>query len=418
MLAVPARARIAPLGSVGAPANVVAFGVFVWWVWHHVHRDREEPRQSQPVRRVTLALLFVMLVVYRHAMMQPVVSDEIMPADSGLIRFVAVMGIVLAASDGIRSLDRLHLLLDRMAIGAGLVALLALVQVATGELWVDQFILPGLTDIDPAGTLIARGAFLRPSGTSVHPIEFGAVLSMLLPIALTSARLAAAGRVFWPWFRVAVILLAVMLSFSRTTLICTALVLLVLAPRWSPRVRWTAGVSGMIGFGIAAIAVPGLAGTIRGLFQGASDDPSVQSRTAGYGYALEMFSHNPWLGRGYGTFIPRYYIFDNGFLQFTMETGVIGVFFLLLLLITAMVSAWKAEHLLRRRADQEMARAILAGALAGALSIGFFDLFAFPQAAGCLALMIGLAGCVYRLARLEEAAFREDKPRMAPAESP
>lgn len=412
MLAVPARAMVAPLGSVGAPANIVAFGVFVWWVWHHVHRSNTEPRQPQPVRRVTLALLLLMLVVYRHAMTQPIMGDEVMPADSGIIRFIAVMGIVLAASDGVTSLDRLHVLLNRLAIGAGAIALLALLQVATGQLWVDRVALPGLTVNNPSDALIARGAFVRPSGTSTHPIEFGAVLSMLLPLAIGRAR-TVAGRSFWPWFRVVTILLAVLLSFSRTALICTAITLLVIAPLWSRRFRWIAGVLGLAGVGVASVAVPGLLGTIRGLFQGASNDPSVLSRTAGYNYAFEMFSHNPWLGRGYGTFIPRYYIFDNGYLQFTMEAGVLGVLCLLILLGSAVMSARRAERLLTRVQDREMTRALLAGTIAGALSIGFFDLFAFPQAAGCLALMIGLSGSAYRLARREADGQRDDPvPRL------
>ncbi|MBB2985732.1 O-antigen ligase family protein [Terracoccus luteus] len=398
MLAIPAQATFAPLGSVGAPANVVALGVFVWWVWHHLHRSEPEARFAQPVRRAALALLLLMLVVYRHAMVQPLMSDEVMPADSGLIRFVAVMGIVLAATDGIASKERLHVLVNRITIGAGAVAVVALVQVATGQLWVDRLIPPGLTIANPNGSLIARGAFLRPSGTSVHPIEFGAVLSMLLPLAITRAR-TTKGRRFWPWFRVAVMLLAVLMSFSRTALICTALVLVTLSVLWSTRARWVAAAVGLVGLAGAAVAVPGLAGTIRGLFAGAANDPSVLSRTAGYDYAWEMFLQNPWFGRGYGTFIPRYYIFDNGYLQFTMETGAIGLAFLVALLVTGMVCAVRTRRLVTARRDRELAQALLAGLLAGTMSIGFFDLFAFPQSAGCLALMLGLSGGFYRLAR-------------------
>ncbi len=403
MLAVPARATFAPLGSVGAPANVVALAVFVWWVWHHLHRPEPDPGFAQPVRRVALALLLLMTVVYRHAMVQPLMSDEVMPADSGLIRFFAVMGIVLAATDGISSEERLHILVNRITIGAGAVAVLALVQVATGQLWVDRLIPPGLTLANPEESLISRGAFLRPSGTSVHPIELGAVLSMLLPLAISHAR-TTEGRRFWPWFRVAAVLFAVLISFSRTALVCTAVVLLTLSVLWSTRARWAAAAVGLLGSVGAAVAVPGLAGTIRGLFTGAADDPSVQSRTAGYDYAMEMFQQNPWFGRGYGTFIPRYYIFDNGYLQFTMEAGAVGLVLLIGLLATGMVCALSARRLLVNRQDRELAQALLAGLLAGATSIGFFDLFAFPQSAGCLALLLGLSGGFYRLVRARRLA--------------
>ncbi|MEO7061278.1 MAG: O-antigen ligase family protein [Lapillicoccus sp.] len=394
-LLIPSQSVIAALGTIGAPSTLVAIASLVWWVWYHVHRGRVEIHGAQLVRRAAIFLMLALLVVYRHALMQPMVADEVMPADSGLLRFLGVLGIVLTATDGISSPERLQVLIRRMTLGTGAVALLSIFQVLTGQLWVDKFPIPGLVS-SGAGELIARGAFLRPSGTSVHPIEFGAVLGMMLPLMISHARTSISRRPLM-WSCVALTGMAVVLSLSRTALVCSVIGVAILVPVWSKASRRLTIVGSLLGFAAVSVVVPGLLGTIRGLFVGSDNDPSVQSRTAGYSYAAQMFSHSPWLGRGYGTFLPRYYIFDNGYLQFTVETGLVGVFALLGLIVVAGLSAYRASRRFALAADRELARAALAAVVAGAVSVGFFDLFAFPQSASCLALVLGISGASYRL---------------------
>lgn len=400
---VPSQSIIAPLGTVGAPSTIVAMGVLGWWVWHHVHRIRRSQGLPQWVRRTALLFVIVMLVVYRHAAMQPLVADEIQPADSGLMRVLALMGVVLTASDGISSTERWHDLLDRMVSVTVAVSVLALFQFITGQLWIDRFVIPGLANSGTAQTLLGRGAFMRPSGTASHPIEFSAVLGMMLPLVVNRARFVTKGRLR-AWAGVGVVLLVVFVSVSRTALICTALAFLILVPSWPRTTRRLALLGGTIVLVGAAVAVPGLLGTLRGLFQGSADDPSVLSRTAGYAYAAEMFGQNPWFGKGYGTFLPRYYIFDNGYLQLSMETGLAGVGCFLGLLVAAIMSAHRAARLFTLSRDKEMARALVAAVTAGGVSVAFFDLFAFPQSAGCLVLAVGLSGAALRLAREDPAA--------------
>jgi len=58
--------------------------------------------------------------------------------------------------------------------------------------------------------------------------------------------------------------------------------------------------------------------------------------------------------------------------------------------------------------DRGLAQALLASIAAGACSLAFFDTFAFPQSAGCLFLILGMAGAMRRLtlaqARTENVA--------------
>ncbi len=394
---VPAGAKVAALGSLGAPSSIVAVLVLIWWVWDRFHQYEPGQQQPQLVRRAAIVLIVVALVVHRHAMMEPLPTDEITPSDSALVRLLALMGIVLVASDGITDMDRFHLLVKRLTITAGAVSVLALLQFFSGQLWVDRISIPGLT---PTITedLVVRGRFLRPSGTSTHPIEFGALLGMMLPLMLTRALLAQTGRAL-AWGSVGAASLAVLVSISRTALICSAVALLILLPTWPRRVRRLGLVGAAVALAAASLAIPGLFGTLRGLFLGSPGDPSVASRTAGYAYAQEMFSQNPWFGRGIGTFLPKYYIFDNGYLGFLMEAGAVGVLALVALLSLAMLSAFRSARLFVRPQDRQLAWALLASVIAGSIALAFFDLFSFPQAAACLAIVLGLSGAAYRLSR-------------------
>ena len=78
------------------------------------------------------------------------------------------------------------IVLRRLAFAAGLVALLGLAQYVTGELFVDRIRMPGLT-AGTRGGPSARAPVLRPSGTSMSPIEYGVVLGMVLPLAIVCA---------------------------------------------------------------------------------------------------------------------------------------------------------------------------------------------------------------------------------------
>lgn len=410
---VPAGSIIAPLGSLGAPSTLVAVLVLVWWIWDLFHRRTPGQQRVQPVRRAAVVMIVVALIVNRHAWLQPLPADEITPSDTSLVRFLALMGVILVGTDGAPHVERWQVLLRRMSQAAAAVSALALLQFFTRQLWIDMISIPGLTP-PAAGGLLVRSGFSRPSGTSTHPIEFGAVLGMMFPLAINRARIARTDRKL-AWAAVAVIGLAVLVSVSRTALVCAALGTLLLLPTW-PRITRVLGL--LAGFGLtaaAAIAVPGLIGTLRGLFSGAGQDSSVLSRATGYAYAQEMFGYNPWLGRGLGTYLPKYYIFDNGYLGLAMEAGVIGVIGFVTLVVTGAIAAACAARSFTRFEDRQMAWALFASVVSGAVAMGFFDIFAFPQSAACLALVVGLSGAAYRLAR--EPASQTDEFNSSPGGS-
>ncbi|GAA2106735.1 hypothetical protein GCM10009841_26210 [Microlunatus panaciterrae] len=396
LLAIPSAMVVGPLGSAGAPSAIFAIGAFFLWVWFQVRRSSQVVRVARPVRAAALAWLLIMVVVYAHAMSSPLPGDEISPADNGLLKLVGFTGILLIANDGAPTLQRHRAALRRLVIGVGLIAALGLLQYATRQLWVDRLQVPGLTQSTVGGGLIERNGHPRPSGTSTHPIEYGVVLTMVLPIAIAYALKAPSRRWMYRAFLVA-IGFAIFLSISRSAMLCAAVALVVLAASWGAAAR-VRGLIALIAMALVVyLFVPGVLGTVIDLFAGASQDPSIASRTGSYDLAGEFISHSPIVGRGFGTFLPKYWILDNGYLGMLIEGGILGLGGLLVLIVAAAIAARQARRMAVDDFDRALAQALLASIASGAAGLAFFDTFGFPQSAGCFFLLLGLSGALWRL---------------------
>ncbi|RYB94900.1 O-antigen ligase domain-containing protein [Nocardioides oleivorans] len=411
---IPSSMVVPSLGSAGSPSNLLGVGAFFWWLWFHVRRTEPHTTGFQPVRAAMLGWLLVMFLVYAHAMSGPIPGDEVSVADNGILRLLGMAGILLLASDGITTYDRLHTLLRRLALAAGAVAILGFVQYVTHQLWIDRLSIPGLTSA-AVTELGARAGFARPSGTSASAIEYGVVLAMALPLVISLA-----GGTYHRWaFRLMLVpmILSIYLSVSRSAYLCAAVGLLVLAFSWTNRQRLQAlGFMAVVSTALY-VSVPGLLGAILGLFSNADSDPSVASRTGSYEVAGAFIANSPVLGRGFGTFLPRYWILDNGYLGLLIEGGVLGLGGLLLLLATGFFAARRAGNGVPLE-DRQLSRALMASILAGATSFAFFDTFAFPQTSGCVFLVLGVAGAMRRLAVDEPGAPEPQAPDETPDAEP
>ena len=409
---VPAQMKFPPLGSAGHPSTLVAVAGFFWWLWTRAHRHSVRPRSRRSVQVTGLAFLVLLFAVYARAMWGPLPADEVSPADSGMLRMLGAVGVVLLVADGITSWEGAHRVLRRLMTVVGVISLLAVVQFATGELWVDRLSLPGLSP--PGGAALdARGEFSRPLGTATSPIELGAVLAMFLPLSITLARHGERRRRHA--LVVALVCAALLLVLSRTAMVGCVIGLVALAPAWTWAVRTVVALLGTAMLAVAYVVVPGLLGTLLGLFTLGSDDPSVESRTGAYAVAWRIFLHSPVLGRGYGTFLPRYWILDNLYLQLFIEIGVVGVLVLLAWIGCGLREARSASLAASGPERRELTRSFMAGLLAGAVTLLFYDSFSFPEACGAFFLLLGFCGLVGGL-RDEEAAV--STPPRGPASVP
>lgn len=396
LLAIPSAMRVGALGTAGAPSTILAIGALFWWLWFHLHRSRRVFDGFQPVSTAMLGWIIIMLVVYVHAMTSPIPYDEISPADSGMLKLIGMAGVLLVANDGILNLDRHRTVIRRLVIGVGLVAFLGLVQFATKQLFIDRIQIPGLTSGIADASLAERSGLVRPSGTSTHPIEYGVVLTMVLPLSVVYAMQAPTNRWFYR-ILLGTVTFAIFLSISRSALICAVIGFVVLAASWSAAARLKALAFAGVTMVVVYLLSPGVLGTIGNLFSGASDDPSIASRTGSFDIAGQFISANPWFGRGFGTFLPKYWILDNGYLGLAIEGGVLGLVGLLVVIAAAIWTARQAHKVARDEFDQALAQALVASIAAGASGLAFFDTFAFPQSAGTFFLLLGLAGASLRL---------------------
>jgi O-antigen ligase len=97
-------------------------------------------------------------------------------------------------------------------------------------------------------------------------------------------------------------------------------------------------------------------------------------------------------------------ILDNQYLKTAIEFGLVGV---VVMLAYFLVPAFAALIARRRSGDPELRLllAALAGsAFAGAICSGTFDSLSFPMFTNVQALVIGLIGACWRLARAEAAS--------------
>ena len=122
---------------------------------------------------------------------------------------------------------------------------------------------------------------------------------------------------------------SIFFSMSRSAYICAVAGMFVLSMSWDARQRFQAlGFLAVVST-VLYVTVPGLLGAIRGLFSNAGQDPSIASRTGSYDIAGEFISGSPLVGKGFGTFLPKYWILDNAYLGMTIEGGLLGLLSLL-----------------------------------------------------------------------------------------
>lgn len=397
LFAIPSRLIFAPLGASGTPAQVLSLGLGTWWAAIKLAGGDRDPRRRDVVRRAMLLFVLAILVSYLVAATRPVTAAELRQADTGLVLALGWLGLLLFTGSGLPSLAALHLTLRRLVIAGGLLASLGLVQFVTKRPLTNYIQIPGLTTNNTLVSVVGRGGLTRPAGTALHPIEFGAVLTMILPVALHFAMHDRSRNALRRWFPVAAIAIAVPISISRSAIVSTIVVLLFLLPTWTRGARRITYAT-LIGlFGLLYVAVPGLLGTLTGLFTGISGDSSAQSRTDSYALATEFITRWPLFGRGFLTFLPSYRILDNQYLGLAIETGAFGVAALLFLFLCG-IFIGRAIRL--RSADiptRSLANALAASVASAAASFALFDAFSFPMAATLLFFMLGCLSALDRL---------------------
>lgn len=420
---IPSNLALPALGGVGTPANVFALLGLLWYLATWLG-GRVLPAPGTRLARVAMCVLgTAVLAAYVADAMRQSSHQEVLGADRGLIGFLVWVSLVVLTSAGVQDRSRLDVLMRRVIVMGSVVAAIGFYDFFAATNIADSIHIPGLQNSVAQVTTLDRGSFTRPRSTTAQPLEFGGMLAILLPFAIQQA-LDPVRRHLRAWRRWAPVLLmagALPLTVSRTSIIGILLVVLVMVPRWKPARRWTA-----IGVMTASVAVfkvliPGLIGTITGLFASflSNSDSSTQARTVKYSAIVPYLKEHPLFGRGFGTFTPDLYFFtDNQYMLTAAEMGVLGLVALFTLFITGIHHGGGIRRLARTEPDRELGQAFFASSLVALVISATFDSLSFPMFAGMFFLLLGAGGSYLGFLRREaNAAVALPAPRDTPEAS-
>ncbi|GAA3458428.1 O-antigen ligase family protein [Saccharothrix longispora] len=407
LLVVPARLVLSFVPMTLPPALVVALLLGVLWLSAQMVDTLGIGKGRNALRTAVAVYLAMHLATYAVATRRWLPTDELTVADSSMVRIVATISVAIFACDAVRTRERLDRVLKLVLACSGMIAFVGLVQFGAGVDLASYVSLPGLRVQENAySAMESRSIFRRPTGTTNHPIEFGLVCAMAVPLGahyVFHARDHGEPQLRW-WLCLALVGLGALTALSRTAILGMAVSGIVLVATLPRRRKLTVSVLGLGFFLGASLVVPGLFGTIRGMFANIEDDPSVKARTADYEAAADQIDLNPLLGRGFGTFLPtKYTILDNQFLLTLIENGYLGLFSLIGMFLAACYATLRTRFLTRDEGLRGLASCLLAAVLVGGIASATFDLLSFGVATGMVFTMIGLSGAALRIAQAERA---------------
>lgn len=392
---VPARMVVPPLGALGAPALILSVGAAVLYVLGRLLPGYLADGR-QPVRTVLVVFGCAAIVAYAAGHTRALGGLEASASMRTAVMYLGYIGLGLLVADGLRDRDHLYRLIRLVVDWACVQAVLGIVQFLTDRAPETYILIPGLA-VQEAEITTERSLFVRVQGTAGHPIEFGVVLAVALPLALHLA-VHGPNRSRWSWLPVGLILAAVPMSVSRSSVLGVVVAALMVTATWGWRMRVNALVAAVLLFGAMRAAFPGLLGTLRSMFTWAGDDPSVQGRTEDYPLVWEYFQQTPWFGRGLGTFIPEVYFFlDNQFLGELLTGGVVGLAALVALFVVGIGLGRGVYHHAQHDSDRSLGQALAAATAVSLVTWLTYDGLAFRLNAGLMFIVLGATGALWRM---------------------
>ncbi len=393
----PAQLIVPGMTDLGRPGMIVAFLLGAWWFISRLnpHLAMVGP---QPLRWAVLIYLLSMLLSYAIGLFRGLTLMEANAADRWMLMTLGFIGVILVAADGIGNWERLKTTLRAFVWCATFMAVIGLLQAFARIDLTHYLMVPGLQSKGWVVGVEVRGDSVRVASTTFHYIEFSTLMVMALPFAIHFARFSATSRQRQLYVLAALLITgAIPATTSRTGYVGLVIVLLVLMPVWSWRLRYNMlGIAATLIVGLT-VAKPGLVRTISTIFVGAGDDTSITARTARYDMVGFYFSQRPWFGRGTGTWVsPQYQYLDNQWLAIALTNGIVGVAVLLLLHVTAITVAIIALRRSSSEQDRHLCAALVSVQFVAIAVAATFDSLNFSTYATTLPLMIGLCGAVWR----------------------
>ncbi len=399
----PTDTVIRVIGAQGYVANLVAMLLFAAWGVTAIFGFHDPVHTRHPTRGA-LGLLWISSLL-SYTAMPFYVPDETqrLSAERWMMLLVGMSGVILVAAEHLRTPADLMRTLRTLVWGGTFSAGVAVLQ-----FWLHwdlrptlRLLLVGFTSSDAYTGFQDRAALVRVSGTANHPIEFGVVAAMLLPLAIWLAFNDRSRSATRRWGPVALIAMCIPMSVSRSAILAVVVSLGVFVVCLPVVAR--AWVLAATPLGIVAVfaTTPGYMTTILNSFLAGKSDSSITNRLDNYPRVVAFVQGAPWFGRGGGTYLApdATKILDNQYLKSAIETGLFGVFALVMFFLVPPLAALVARYRSREPNFRSLCAALAGACLAAAVGSYTFDAFSFPQFASVDAIMIGLCGTCWLGAR-------------------
>ncbi|MGH3851992.1 MAG: O-antigen ligase family protein [Pseudonocardiaceae bacterium] len=380
-----------------SPADVIAVGLLVFWFCAQATMSLGAAKGRNVPRTALFLYLVTVMMTYGYAAAGYLPPDELKLTDHSLVGVLGNVGVALVVCDGVRGRDRLDFLLKSVVVACTIVAFIGALQYLVKLDVTKYLVCPGLRYSEATAAVGTRNNLLRAASTTRHPIEFGVLCVMVLPLALhyglCSRGWAARG---W-WLCCAIIGAGLMFSVSRSAAVTLAAMGAVLLIGWS---WWRRAVALLVAgafLGVLKLAAPGLLGTFYDLFANASSDPSISYRTRRYPLIFHEVSKHVWLGRGMGTWYwPKHFPLDNQYLMTLLDSGVIGLVTFAGLFLAGIYAGLRARSLTVDPDQRHLCLALVAAPIGPMIGAATFDLLNFKIVTGLMFLLLGATGALLR----------------------
>ncbi|MBP2706424.1 O-antigen ligase family protein [Microbispora sp. RL4-1S] len=412
VMLVPARLIIKGLPFALTPAEAVGLLAAVWWFCAHLTNTLGAAKGRTPVRTAIYVYGVSLLLTYAYSSAGFLPSRELELADHAVVTSAAMVAIALLACDGVRGRDRIDVVFKALVVAGAIMGLIGAVQYLLNFDLTRFMEFPGTEAQVVGDAILQRNGVNRAASTASHPIEFGVVSVMVLPLALHyafHARQDGKPALRW-WLCCALIAAGMVFSASRSPILGLTVAGAVLLVGW-PMARRIRAVVALAGFLVVVkLAVPGLLGAITGLFTNLSSDTSLAYRTNDYDTAFAEIRRHLLLGRGVGTwYAPQHVVFDNQYLLTAVEAGLLGVATFAGLFLTGIWSSLRAMWRAADPSTRDLGLSMTACLVIPLVGSATFDLRAFGIVNGVAFLLVGMAGALLR------SQTKEISPPVAPA---
>jgi hypothetical protein len=410
LVGLPSTLIIPQLGGSTTPALLAGLLFLLWWAAGRQIPGLGLATGPQPMRVLIGFFAASVVASYASGALGDLTSLQTRAVDRGLIFIFALCGITLLAADGLRTRKQLDAVLTALVIMGTLSAFLGALSFFFNWYPIQHLHVPGLQVRGDIAFRGVRSDLPRVAGTAAHPIEFGVMMAMVLPLALREAFRRVGRQRMMAWAAVALIGLGIAVSLSRSAMLGTVCALVILLVSWPPRRRLMFLATVPLYILALKIVKPRMLGTLLHLFTRAASDDSLVHRTNNYRRIGSMMAHHWLVGTGFGSYVPTRAteILDNAYLGHLVETGIIGVTALLVLLGGGFLMA----NSVRRRGvlvdDRDRGAALTASMAVVVPSLFTFDAFGYSMASATVWLLLGCCAAAWRISRTMPAETPED----------